>query len=527
MTEPEHPLPSPEPPADPGARPEAGPAEGPEPPGDPDAFSAVLGNATLLGLGYLLVRRPQWALAAAGAALALVALIALFPHVTAWRVLLGLVWAGAVVHAWRLARHSGGTPDPAPGGAAPPRWRTRVLTGACVLLVALAWLRLDAWAITRDAEAAHTAGDCDRALASLRWLLPAHGIAHGPAADRGVQQRQACELLTAALSDPDPSAAAEKLERYLAEPGALWDGAGPERAELLLDTVVARAREQEAAGEALGGHGPAVAAVEDAFTQLARTLEDAPGQSGRVGAVAESFLSSLDGMAPCRAREIDGWLLAQDWEDPALARVMEPQAEQAPVRMFDCAEALASVRPEEGAGAHQEFLAAHPEHPLAARSAESLIATEEYCAHPAAFPAAPAYEGEGPHAMRVSGLDPEEYGFPDSWRADTVEETVLVVCVQGPERGSFQRTCAYEPGEDQLLLPFSGSTDVDFYASAFTLQAYELHSGELVEEYTEEIGDPCPEELEYESYFLDIVPGEYDSDYSAADVRGMFDRLMD
>lgn len=537
MTEPEHIPPSPE------SEPAASPESRPDPRRGPDRTSVLLGNATLLGLGYLLLGLRRLALAACVTALALVALAALFPHVTAWRVLLGLVWAGAVLHAWRLTSPGVRDRSPAPApqeepprengadrhdGTGRPPWRTRLLTAACVLLVAFAWLRLDTWAVLRDAEAAHTGGDCERALASLRWLVPAHRLAHGSAAERGAAQERACERLSVALDTPDRSDAARMLDEYQAMPGALWDGAGPERADLLLAGVIAGAKEQEGTHEALEAHSPSLDTVEEAFAQLSETLESSPGQSGRAGAVAESFLAALDDIPPCRAREIDEWLLAQEWEDPALVRAMEPQAGRAPVRLFHCADDLGWLASsEEEAAARRDFLAAHPEHPLAERSAEGLLATGEYCAHPAAFPAAPAYEGEGPHAMHLTGLDPEEHDFPGSWRADGVRDTVLVVCVEGPEKGGYQRTCTYEPGADQLTLPFEDVASVDFYASAFTVQAFELRSGEPVEEYTAEIGDPCPAELEYDYYYFDSVPGEYNSDYTAADLRGIFDRLMD
>ncbi|MUL41454.1 hypothetical protein FZ103_09750 [Streptomonospora sp. PA3] len=492
----------------------------------PDRISAVLGNATLLGIGYLLMRRPRTAIVSLLGSIALLALVAVFPHMLVWRLLLALWWAALVLHTWRSASRASGE-RPGPRGGRNPVWRDRVLTAVCLVLVTPAWLLLDTWAIARDAAAAHAGGDCDRAVGSLRWLGAAHGLVDGSATARGQEEREACELLLAALDASDSAAGAEQLGAYLEHPGALWDGAGPKRAELLLDEVLRSdpdPREQEVpdAGD------PAPATVDEAFTQLSATLEDTPGESRRVRAVAESFLADLADVPPCKATAIDSVLHARTWQSPALAEPMASAADQVPVRKFDCAEALTATNPEAAGPVYQDLVQTHPEHELAADATEGLLAGGAYCDHPAAYPDAPAYKGAGPHAMRTLGMDPDEYGFPDSWRAGAVAETVLVTCVEGPDKGGYQQTCHYDPGADQLLSPFQQSAKVDFYASRFTVKAYSLKTGEPVADYSAEIGDPCPAVLEYEtSPYLDIVPGEYESDFTDAEARSIFDRLMD
>ncbi|WP_152521269.1 hypothetical protein [Nocardiopsis ganjiahuensis] len=476
----------------------------------------MIGNATLLGIGYMLMRRPVLAIASLLGSIGLLALIAVYPYVLVWRVLLPVWWAAVVAHTWWSAPQK----DPVLRGVENSVWRKRVLAAACLILVLLAWVRFDSWAITRDAEVAHADGDCDRAVASLRWLGAAHGVVHSSVASRGEEEREACELLIDALDTLGRPAAAEKLEAYLDHPGSLWDGAGPERAGLLLEAVM------DSNDEVLEDDDPALATMEDAFAQLSVTLQSTPGQSERVGEVVESFLAALVEAPPCRTKEIDTWLFAQTWEEPELTEMVAPEADQVPIRMFGCADELGSTSVEAAYAAYQEFLTVHPEHALATKAAESLLSDGGYCEYPAAYPGAPAYEGGGPHAMWTVGIDPDEYDFPGSWQAETTDETVLVVCAEGPERGSLQQTCAYEPGESQLEP--RGFVEVDFYASEFTVEAYELRSGELVADYSAEVGDPCPGVLEYgSSPYLDIVPDEYDSDYSDADVRAIFDRLMD
>ena len=498
------------------------PAPRPEPPTGhtPDRFSVVLGNATLLGIGYMLMRRPRLAMVSLIGSVSLLALIALYPHVVVWRLLLPVWWVALVVHSWLSA--PGGRP--AFFGERNPVWLQRVIAAACLMLVSFAWLRLDTWTIVRDAETPHADGDCERAVGSLRWLSWAHGTAYGSLASRGESEREACELLLTALDESEGSASPTRLGAYLDHPAALWEGAGPRRAELLLSEALGEILWREV--KVLEDDNPAWARVEEAFAQLSATLQDNPGQSEPVSAVVESFLADLAEAPPCKAKEIDTWLLAQTWEEPELAALIAPQADQLPTRMFYCAGDLNTA---DADAAYQEFLTDYPEHELAVRAAEALLSDGGYCDHPAAYPGAAAYEGGGPHAMWMLGMDPEEYGFPDSWLADAVDQAALVVCVEGPERGSYQQTCYYETGADQQLTSLEGHAKVDFYASEFTVKAYELRTGELVEDYSEEVGDPCPGELQYTNNSLmgDIVPSTYDSDYTDADVRSIFDRLMD
>ena len=479
-----------------------------------DRLFLVIGNATLLGIGYILMRRPGLAIASLTGSIGLLALIAIYPYVPEWRWTLPLWWVALVAHTWWSAPRK----DPVLRGVGKAVWGKRALATACLMLVLLAWVRFDSWAIARDAEAAHADGDCDRALASLGWLGAAHDVVHGSVASRGQQEREACELLISALETSGQPVAIERLEAYLDHPGSLWDGAGIELAGLLLETII------DVDGKVLKDHDSALATMEEAFTQLSVTLQSAPDQGEDVTVVLNAFLAALDEAPPCRAQEMDTWLFAQTWEEPELTDRIAKDAYRAPLRMFGCANDLSRSDEEAANAAYQEFMESHPEHAMATKAAENLLSDGGYCRYPTAYPGAPAYEGDGPHAMWTIGIRPDDYDFPDSWQAESIDETVLVVCVEGPERGSYQQTCVYEAGASHL----ADVAEVDFYASEFTVQAYELRSGEPVARYSEEVGDPCPEVLEYTSSpHLDVVPDKYDSDYSDADVRAIFDPLME
>lgn len=482
----------------------------------PGRLAALLGNASLTGLGYILLRRRRAAVAALVGSLVLLGLIAVWPGASAWRLLLLAWWAAMLIHTLVV---TSGTPSHRrlDRRERPLLWRNRLLAWLVLLLVAFSWFRFDAWTIAREAEAAQVGGDCDRAVASLRWLGLGHRLADDAVAARGEKQREACELLLAAVEDTDLESTVETLEEYLAHPGALWDGAGPMRAGLLLDLAL----DEEA--------GLNSAMLEAGFAQLEATLREAPAETGRVQEVSASFLSELDEAEPCDGRAVDEWLLARTWNAPELAEVVAPEAERLPERMYQCAYDTEFADTEEAGRAYQEFVGRYPEHDLVDDAVRRMFESGLYCDFPVAYAGAPAYEGAGPHPMRMFDFLPSDYGFPDSWLTATVDETVLVVCVEGPERGAYQETCAYEPGANQILAPFQDYVDVDFYATRFAVKAYELHTGELVADYAEEIGDPCPEELEYDYYYAlgDSVPSEYDSTYTDADVRSVFERLQD
>lgn len=473
-------------------------------------LAAALGNAGLLGVGYLLTRQLRAFVVSLAVSAGLLSLVIAWPGFMLWRILLVAWWSVVVLHGWRSAsreRHEFRLDR----NERITLWRNRLIAFLCLLLAAFSWYRFDTWRIMSYAEAAHTAGDCDRATAALRWLGRGHRLANEPAVARGEAEQAACKQLTDALATMDPHEEAAKLAVYLQNPDARWAGAGTRRAEALFQEVWS--------AEYLP-----LDLVADAFAAVSATLREEPGQTEAALAVVERFRSDLAELAEfdaCQAETFNAWMDTQTWEPPELAEALAPEAEAWPERMIACTEAQGAT--DKSGELYQTFLTRFPDHALAEEAVRGLLDGELYCDFPTAYAAAPAYEGSGPHPAQFIGIDPEEYGFSDDWQAASVAETELAVCSDGPERGSYQETCYYEPGSDYLQ-PIGGyeNQDVDFYASRFTVKAYEVRTGELVAEYSEEIGDPCPEELEYEYYYFDVVPGEYDSDYSDADVRGIF-----
>lgn len=479
-------------------------------------LAVVLGNATLLGVGYVLTRQLRALAVTLIISAGLLSLVVAWPDFTLWRVLVVVWWVVVVLHGWRSAskeRH-GFRLDRSERIVL---WRNRLIAVLCLLLVAFGWYRFDTWRITGYAEAAHTAGDCDRATAALRWLGRGHELANSPAVARGEDEGATCEQLIDALALEDPGRRAAALGAYIENPDARWADAGLQRTEDLFDNVWS--------SETLE-----TVLIENAFVAVSDTLKDQPGQTEALLALVAEFRADLAERAElhaCEVEEINAWLDTQTWESPELAEALAPEAEAWPERIIACTTSQGGT--DYAGELYQKFLTRFPDHDLAGQALSGLIEDELYCDFPAAYAQSPAYEGKGPHPAQFTGIDPAEYGFADGWQSESAETAELAVCVEGPERGNLQETCYYEPGSDDLP-PVGGGIhleDVDFYATKFTVKAYALRTGELVAEYTKEIGDPCPDELEYEYYAFDVVPGEYDSDYSDKDVRGIFAPLLD
>lgn len=480
-----------------------------------DPLAAVAGNATGLGLGYMLLGRRWLAAAAAAGSGALVYAMAADPANPWWRLGFGAWWLAMGLHAWHRTRRA---PRPLldfdrPGG--PPRERLLAVGGAGLALLVVLGLRADAWLMVHRAGNEHTAGDCGSAADILDSFETAHRAAFGAVVVEGEEQLAACRLLNEARAQ-DPEAGAATVAAYMEHPGALWEGAGPERAGMLF--------------EAARAGGDVAELMRLGFEQLIDTLASDPEASWRVRGAVEALMSDLAEDTPvCDAAVVDAWLRAQTWEAPSLGEPVAAAADRAPARLLACARERADIGDFAGAQvAYRQFLADHPDHADAPAAADELYDVEyrieydtvtalldqgAYCADPSPWRGAPAYEGEGPHPMRTLGLSAEQYDFPGSWVADGVDDTVLVACVAGPSRGELQDTCLYGSDSETVLLAF--------YAARFDITVYELRTGEVVEQYRREIGDPCPDRFYYR--YVNAVQSEY----SAADVRGMFDPVQD
>ncbi|MFC8798121.1 hypothetical protein ACFT2C_10360 [Promicromonospora sp. NPDC057138] len=513
--EPARDMPSPAgPPEDPGR---SGGVRTERPPAD--LLAVLLGNATLLGLGYAFLRR--WGLFATALAgtVVLVGILAAVPGSPGWLIVLGVWWLAMVAHGWWLAR---------PGRVAPAErpLPQRIVAGAVVvaLVATVVGLRIDTVRTVDDAAVVHAAGDCDQATELLDRLGPANRVVYGSMALKGEADLEACGLLLDALApgQQDREAAAE-LQVYMNDPSALWDGAGPLRAEHLLDTAYDDGAVDQKALEA-------------GFEQLATTLDETPSQAGRVESVAKAFLADLAEQPDhCAVRDVVEWVDGQGWEAPALAEPVAAASDEVPRRILGCARTLADAD-ELTASRHtyEAFLhdfrsdrradAASDElydviTGIQRKNVQDLLTADRYCANPAPYRGAAPYRRSGGNPMRVYGIDPIAHAFPRPWRANSLDDMVLVACVDGPKDGSYQETCAYE---SDIGGPFG--SDVDFYASRFDVKLYEVRTGRQVAAFSDEFGEPCPPSIMVESYTGIFVPPDTKrSTFTSGDLRGMFE----
>jgi hypothetical protein len=308
-------------------------------------------------------------------------------------------------------------------------------------------------------------------------------------------------------------------------PAALWDGAGPERAGMLFDAAL-EGRELDAT-------------LQPGFEQLNATLEAGAG-SEYVRETVERLMDGLTEDESCDAVAIDDWIRAQAWEAPELTEPIAAAAEAVPLRLLDCARERSSGSDLLGAQAmYQRFVAEYPEHAdlqaavdelyavdsrIEFEHVQELLTADEYCQKPAPWRDANAYGGSSPHPMWMIGISPSEYGISDDWIAGNVEETEIVVCVDGPKKGRFLESCYYEGG----ISPYVNDK-VSFYATRFDVKVFELRTGKQVDSYTVQFdGNPCPEVLEYTYYYTDLgPPSEVEAEVSDGDVRSVFERLQD
>jgi hypothetical protein len=467
----------------------------------------------MLGIGYMFMRRPILAALALCGTGFLLWSAAVQAERPLWRYLLPAWGLVMILHAWWLTRRTQTERLVALAEPTPVR-RARffAVTAAAIVLLTVTWFRLDAWWIAGDAETAHARGDCEGATAAIDELDAVHRVAFGPAVLQAEEEREACDLLLTALDESAeaPTDAAATIEAYLEHPGARWDGAGPKRAEFLLDAAILDS-------------SPNLSTVEEAFTQLSATLEAHPGQSGNVEDTVERFMADLESAPSCTGYTIDDWLAAQEWDAKELTEPIAAAAGQVPVRLLGCAQERAESDTVSAGILFREFLTAYPDHELAGAAADGILASGSYCANPVAYPGALSADGAGPHPMQlVGGWGAEGRGFPDSWLGATAAETALVVCVDA-EVGEFQETCQYRrPSGDTFW--------AGFFAHRFTIKAYALQTGEVVADYAREIGNPCPDTLDgtYSTIYFSISDTSMTmaSEYSDADFRGMFNDLM-
>ncbi|ONI75393.1 hypothetical protein ALI144C_41775 [Actinosynnema sp. ALI-1.44] len=442
-----------------------------------DRPAVAIGNASLLGVGYLMLGRRAWAVATALVTIGLVVLLGTVVPGVWFEVLFLVWWAALIAHGWYLA----GKPSRA---AAVRRPRLLALLMAVPVVAAVGYVRFDAARVEDSIVEARDGGDCGKARSALDRIWLGHTIVDGPMTVRSERTAQACDRLAKTK---------ETLE------------------------IAASRRDPDG--------------LRSSYHELAAVLTDLPGHDKMVGTVLDGFLGSLSGRAPCDLAELTDWLRKRPASRNLLDRSADVVPKIAPAALAGCAEKMAAAADWNGAkGRYQQLLDQYPGHALAAKAQEgvtqatrqlelSRLATlgSNYCTTPATYSGAAPYAKGTTNRAVVHHPDksatPQIEKLPAEWKADNTQ-AVMVVCIGAKEFGAAVRTCRYRSLSDSRI------QNVTFNKMAFTVKAYELRTGNVVIDTRVEVGGAtCPQLI---TGFEGSVLSDKYVEPSDADIRTAF-----
>ncbi|WP_344239519.1 hypothetical protein [Kribbella hippodromi] len=427
-----------------------------------DPLAVAVGNASLLGLGYFLIRR--WIFGALGL-LGTIILIALLVTQRQTGYEFGLIAWGLlqVVHGWFLAYRQ-------PLRKADLTKRLIALGVTAGVLGGFAFERYDTQRIDNQAVAARDAGNCDGVRAAQAKYNVGHRLGNAPRTVRVEGDVSACDRLDTAES------------------------------KLRIATSTAD-----------------VNALDEQFGVLSDVLNQ-PGQTQTVGKVVDGFVSELPTSDPCRTIELAGWLRARKPSGTVLDRATTVVPKIEPAALLGCADASAAkaLWPD-ALRTYQLLLTRYPQAEQAARAkagvqkanyeilqaqirqelerVRELVRSGEYCSSPAKFSPAPRIRAGVNRAM-FEGSSEYPAKLPSQWKGTTADNTALIVCVGSKGTGPAVRTCRYTP-----IVGGGSATNVTFHNITVGVKVYELRTGSLIRTGTIQItGTVCPATISYMTF---------------------------
>ncbi|MPZ81097.1 MAG: hypothetical protein GEV28_12165 [Actinophytocola sp.] len=506
------------------------PDAAPHEPGAPEArsrdpFAVALGNASLLGVGYVLLGRRGLAAVAVTVSLGLLAVLAFVEGAGWFQGVVFAWWAAVAVHGFYLATSS----RTRPSGV---RAQRLVAAAAAVpVLATFVVLRVDAAQKESAADEAHRAGECAQVLSIVDGLGPAQRLADAPLVDRANDGAEACELVVRARrqAKDDRLLAARTIARYQDHRAARWAGAADYRADLLLDQAAENLR------AALTGDVDALGAGFDLLRKIRGEFRD---RTSDADGVLADFLGGLPVEDPCVTLKVTDWIGRQQARGSTDLRRAEGIVDEvAPAALVGCADRLlAANNPSEALKGYQRLVTDYPEHTLAARAEKGITAATyaiqlrdvrtlltppyggelpPYCTTPKPYGGAKPYRGRGPHRTMLFGQDHHRDNLPAPWRATDDAAAVLVICAGAEQLGDVVETCTYEPVD----MP-GGYRSVTFHKYKVPVRVYEVRTGRLVANTTVQIGGTsCP-------YFLYGLPADEYVSPTTADIRAAYQGLI-
>ncbi|WP_150130633.1 hypothetical protein [Streptomyces sp. 150FB] len=461
----------------------------PAPPGGTahDPLAVALGNASLLGVGYLMLGRRKFAVAAVMGTVVLVSVVVSVAQPWCEAVVL-IWWVAAIVHGWFLAG----------GRARQVAVRGHRVVALCVtlpVLLAVGLLRYDASRIHGSVDAARERGDCAQVLDEQGRVWLGDRVADAPLTARGDKAVRACERLRTAT---------ERLATGLTG-----------------DT----------------------SALKAGFGTLASVRAE-PGQDKTVDATLNGFLGGLPTKNPCGTVAVTDWLRERKPTRNALDRSAGTAARVAPAALLGCGDALMADKAwKKARERYDQLLTQYPDDQRTAKArsgAKKATLTIElanvrslldgstdmqpdYCSTPAKYSGAAPYR-KGTNRALFYGNDEFTGKLPANWRTTDAAKAVLVVCADEEEDGTSVQTCPYVNSH-----VVGGIQDITFHKIAIPVKVYELRTGKLVASRKVQIsGTSCPEVLKYTTYLTsDLGPSsDVQVKASTANVRAAFDSLI-
>ncbi|MCK2257891.1 hypothetical protein MZC58_40925 [Crossiella sp. S99.1] len=428
-----------------------------------DPLAVALGNASLLGLGYLMLRRRLLFVLTALVTILLLVLLGAVSRSGWFEFVVLAWWLTMIAHGFFLARRA----ERVVSG----RQRLVGLSATVAVVLAVGLLRYDATGIEQTVAEAKQRGDCAQAMSALDRVWLGHHLADAPLTVRGELTVDACRRIQLAT-------------------GRL--------------TTALRGDVKE---------------LTQGYDGLTSVLTDLPGHENMVRELVSGFLGGLPAKEPCQTVAITDWLRQRKPAGNVLDRSTEVVGRTAPAALTGCADGFMNAKDWEKARTlFQQLLEQYPGHELTGKAQDGARkATLEielanvrnllrgsnpaYCTRPAPYSGAAPY-AKGTNRAMMFGNDAFTGRLPGEWKVGDAAEAVLVVCAGAKEYGAAVRTCPY-----QKRTPPQYRTDVTFHKIAIPVKAYELRTGKLVVDQKVEItGSVCPRTIEYRSYLTDLGP---------------------
>ncbi|MGW6200059.1 hypothetical protein ACWF0M_28215 [Kribbella sp. NPDC055110] len=418
-----------------------------------DPLAVALGNASLLGLGYFLIRR--WFFGILGLAGTAVLLVLMYQRKDA-AYQFGLIGWGLlqVLHGLFLA-----TRPPERTASIPKRIVAAVVMLAVVTSGVL--LKRGAADVADQVTAAREAGDCAQVVSAQDEVWLGDRVLAGKDMDRGDRDVETCGRL-------------DMAKGHLTAAVGLGD----------------------------------VVSLQKGYGILGPIASD-PRQQATAGAVMDRFVKDLQAMQPCEQVTMTAWLRTRKLSGTLVDRANAVVPRIEPNALLACADGYASQKTWVSARAmYQRLVTAYPKAKQATRAraglaratlaieldnVRSLMVGGAYCASPAKYSGAkPYHRGFNPAIFLGDGSQYADQ-LPPAWSIDDPYRAAVIVCTEAAGLGAAVRTCPYVPETN----PYGGEvTYVTFRKVTVPAKVYELRTGRLVMSTTVQMsGEACPYRL--------------------------------